>query len=91
MLRRATINAPVTGTVVRLNYHTPGGVIESGKNIMEILPADVSLIIEAQIPRTEIDNVKTRQKAHVRLTALNQRTTRCSTARYIMFPPTRFR
>jgi HlyD family type I secretion membrane fusion protein len=75
VLRRATINAPVTGTVVRLNYHTSGGVIESGKNIMEILPADVPLIIEAQIPRIEIDNVKTGQKAHVRLTALNQRTT----------------
>jgi HlyD family type I secretion membrane fusion protein len=50
-------------------------VIESGKAIMEILPSDVPLIIEAQIPRTEIDNVKIGQKATVRLVALNQRTT----------------
>lgn len=75
VLRRATINAPVTGTVVRLHYHTPGGVIESGKPIMEILPSDVPLIIEAQILRTEIDSVKVGQDATVRLTALNQRTT----------------
>jgi HlyD family secretion protein len=75
VLRRASINAPVTGTVVRMYYHTPGGVIESGKSILEILPADVPLIIEAQVPRTEIDNVKQGQNATVRLTALNQRTT----------------
>src|SRR5690606_27747657 len=31
ILQRASINAPVAGTVVRLHYHTPGGVIESGK------------------------------------------------------------
>jgi HlyD family type I secretion membrane fusion protein len=75
VLRRAVINAPVTGTVVRLYYHTPGGVIESGKPIMEILPSDVPLIIEAQVLRTEIDSVKVGQEATVRLTALNQRTT----------------
>ncbi len=75
VLRRATINAPVSGTVVRLYYHTAGGVIESGKSIAEILPSDVPLIIEAQIPRTKIDAVRTGQEATVRLTALNQRTT----------------
>ncbi|GGA63716.1 HlyD family type I secretion periplasmic adaptor subunit [Nitratireductor aestuarii] len=75
VLRRATIDAPVAGTVVRSYYHTAGGVIESGKAIMEILPADVPLIIETQIKRTEIDNVRVGQAASVRLVALNQRTT----------------
>ena len=75
VLRRATILAPVDGTVVRVLYHTSGGVIESGKSIMEILPSDVPLIIETQVPRTEIDNVRIGQKATVRLSALNQRTT----------------
>ncbi len=75
ILRRSVINAPVSGTVVRLYYHTSGGVIESGKSIMEILPSDVPLIIEAQVPRTEIDSVRAGQKATVRLVALNQRTT----------------
>ena len=75
ILERATINAPVSGTVVRIHYHTNGGVIESGKAILEILPADVPLIIEAQISRNDIDSVKLGQEAIIRLVALNQRTT----------------
>ena len=75
ILNRAVVRAPVTGTVVRLYYHTPKGVIETGKPIAEILPADAPLIIEAQVPRTEIDNVGLGQQATVRLIALNQRTT----------------
>ncbi len=73
--RRAAIDAPVSGTVVQLNYNTPGGVIEGGKVIAEILPADVPLIIEVSVPRTEIDVVTLGQPATVRLVALNQRTT----------------
>jgi HlyD family secretion protein len=75
VLERTSIKAPVDGTVIRMYYHTPGGVIESGKPIMELLPADVPLIIEAQIPRLQIDEVHENQAAAVRLTALNQRTT----------------
>ena len=48
VLARAVVRAPVDGTVVRLHYHTPGGVIETGEPIAEILPADAPLIIEAQ-------------------------------------------
>ena len=72
---RSDVVAPVSGTVVRMHYHTAGGVVESGKAIAEILPADQPLIIEIQIPRVDIDSVKTGQQAHVRLTALNRRTT----------------
>jgi len=75
ILKRTTIDAPVSGTVIRMYYHTSGGVIESGKAILEILPSGVPLIIEAQVPRTQIDNVHVGQKASVRLTALNRRTT----------------
>lgn len=75
ILRRVTITAPVTGTVIRTFYHTPGGVIESGKGILEILPKGVPLIIEAQIPRNSIDSVAIGQTATIRLVALNQRTT----------------
>lgn len=75
ILKRVTITAPVTGTVIRTYYHTPGGVIESGKGILEILPKGVPLIIEAQIPRNSIDSVAVGQTATVRLVALNQRTT----------------
>jgi HlyD family secretion protein len=75
VLSRTVITAPATGIVVRTYYHTSGGVIESGRPIMEILPSDVPLIIEAQIPRMQIDEVELGQKADIRLSALNQRTT----------------
>ncbi len=75
VLRRATIHAPVAGTIIRLHYNTAGGVVESGKTIAEILPTGVPLIIESQISRSDIDTVRPGQKTVVRLTALNQRTT----------------
>lgn len=75
VLKRATIHAPVAGTIIRLHYNTPGGVVESGKTIVEILPTGVPLIIETQISRSDIDTVRPGQKTMVRLTALNQRTT----------------
>jgi HlyD family secretion protein len=75
VLARSVVKAPVAGTVFRMHYHTPGGVIESGKAILEILPSQAPLIIETLIPRTEIDTVRVGQEATVRLIALNQRTT----------------
>ena len=67
--------APVSGVVVKLRYHTNGGVVEAGKNIMELLPLKDELIIEARLRPQDIDSVKRGQKATVRLTALSQRIT----------------
>jgi HlyD family type I secretion membrane fusion protein len=75
ILDRVRITAPVRGVVVKLRYHTQGGVIEAGKNIMEILPLKEELIIEARVRPQDIDSVKYGQHAMVRLTALNQRIT----------------
>ena len=75
VLDRSTIDAPVDGIVVHLDYHTAGGVIESGKPILEILPSDVPLIIEVQVRRTDIDSVRVGEEAGVRLIALDRRTT----------------
>ncbi|MCT8331626.1 HlyD family type I secretion periplasmic adaptor subunit [Albidovulum sediminis] len=75
VLARTEVLAPVSGAVVRLYYHTAGGVIETGLPIAEILPDDAPLIIETVVPRGDIDSVKVGQTATVRLVALNQRTT----------------
>jgi HlyD family type I secretion membrane fusion protein len=75
ILDRIRITAPVRGVVVKLRYHTHGGVIEAGKNIMEILPLKDELIIEARVRPRDIDSVRSGQNAMVRLTALNQRIT----------------
>lgn len=75
VLDRVNITAPVRGIVVKLRYHTTGGVIEPGKNIMEILPLRDNLIIEVRVRPQDIDHVKVGQEASVRLSALNRRTT----------------
>jgi protease secretion system membrane fusion protein len=56
---RLVLKAPVTGTVVDLAYHTVGGVIKPGDRILDIVPADDALIVEAQIPTQFIDRIRT--------------------------------
>ena len=75
ILERVSIAAPVNGIVVKLKYHTPGGVIEPGKEILELLPLQERLVIEAQIKPKDIDSVKQGQHAMIRLAALNRRIT----------------
>src|SRR5690606_23690046 len=75
VLERTEIRSPVDGQVVRVYYHTTGGVVESGKPIMEILPSGVPLLIETTISRNQIDDVHEGELVSVRLVALSQRTT----------------
>jgi HlyD family secretion protein len=75
LLDRIEMRAPTAGTVTQLSVHTIGGVIKAGETIMEIVPDTDDLQIEAHVQPKDIDHVKTGQKAFVRLTAFNQRTT----------------
>lgn len=75
ILQRVDVKAPERGVVVRVNYHTRGAVVAPGAVILELLPVDDALIIEARINPTDISHVQTGQDALVRLTALNQRLT----------------
>ncbi len=72
---RVEIKAPMRGAVVKMHYNTPGGVIGAGKDVLELLPLDESLIIEARVRPQDIDSVHVQQAALVRLVALNQRVT----------------
>jgi len=75
VLGRIEIKAPVRGAVVKLRYHTAGGVIEPGKPVMEIVPLRDDLVVEARVRSRDIDHVEIGQRAEIRLTALDQRTT----------------
>jgi HlyD family type I secretion membrane fusion protein len=75
ILDRVEVRSPVRGIVVKLHQHTPGGVVGAGTVILELLPVNDELIIEARLNPSEIGHVKTGQQALVRLTALNQRVT----------------
>ena len=73
VVERVEIRAPVHGIVVKINHYTPGGVIAPGGVILELLPVNDELIIEARVNPNEITHVKEGQDALVRMSALNQR------------------
>src|SRR5690606_15137061 len=57
VLRRREIIAPIDGTVVNMKFVTQGGVINPGTPILDIVPSNEQLLIEAQINPMDIDVV----------------------------------
>ena len=74
-LSRTDIRAPVAGTVNELLVHTIGGVITPAQKVMTIVPADALLKVEAKLSPNDIDQVFLGQKANLRFTTFDQRTT----------------
>jgi protease secretion system membrane fusion protein len=72
---RATIRAPSEGVVVGLNVHTVGGVITPADKLMDIVPRDEVMVIEAQIPVNLVDRVNPGTETDVRFTGFNRATT----------------
>ncbi|MGE0753607.1 MAG: HlyD family type I secretion periplasmic adaptor subunit [Alphaproteobacteria bacterium] len=58
VLDRTVITAPYEGVVTGLQHHTVGGVIAPGTSIMDIVPQEEQLIVEAQVSPTDIDVVE---------------------------------
>lgn len=71
---RLIVRAPVAGTVVDMAVHTVGGVVPPGQRVLDIVPKDDQLVVEAQMKPTDIDGVVPGQPAEVRLTTLNSYT-----------------
>ena len=74
-LKRIEIRAPQDGTVFQLAVHTVGGVVAPGDTIMLIVPNADNLIVEAKVNPQDIDQLQLGQKALLRFSAFNQRTT----------------
>ena len=74
-LARSEIVAPQAGRVIGLQVHTIGGVIKPGGAILDIVPKDDKMIVEARIRPEDIDLVHKELPAEVRFTAFNSRTT----------------
>src|SRR3989442_5534600 len=75
VLGRMEIRAPYAGRVVALNVFSVGGVIQRGEKILDIVPDQDSLTIEAQVAVEDIADVHPNMRADVHLTAYKQRTT----------------
>lgn len=74
-LQRTAIRAPQDGVVQNMTVHTVGGVIRAGEEIMQVIPVQDRLIIEAEVSPRDIDIVQEGQNAEVRMSALSGRTT----------------
>ncbi len=74
-LERTTIRAPYSGTVVDLAVFSVGGVIGRGERILDIVPDDTSLVVEARIRVEDIAELGPGMGAEVHFTAYKQRVT----------------
>lgn len=68
-LARTTVRAPVSGIVKSVHVTTPGQVVQPGSDLIEIVPLNDTLLIEAQVRPQDIAFVRPGQEALVKLTA----------------------
>lgn len=68
-VQQTEIRAPVRGTVQRLFANTVGGVVAPGREVMELIPLDDQLIIEARILPKDIAFIRPGQAAMIKFTA----------------------
>lgn len=67
--RRTEVRSPVDGTVKEILVNTIGGVIQPGQKIMEIVPLNDTLLVEAEIKPADIAFISPNQKAIIKITA----------------------
>lgn len=68
-LQRTKVLSPVNGTIKQILITTIGGVITPGMNIVEIVPDDDSLLIQAKVNPSDVAFLHANQKAKVKITA----------------------
>ncbi len=73
-LAREQVRAPVGGTVVGLTVFTVGGVISPGQKLMDIVPDQAGLVIEARVSPTDADEVRVGREVEVKFPSLHDRT-----------------
>lgn len=72
-VEQTEIKSPVDGTVVDVKIHTAGGVVGPGEVLMELVPTNDRLIIEAKVRPEDIDRVRVGLDAGIKLAAFDQR------------------
>lgn len=73
-LARVQVRAPASGTVVGLSVFTVGGVVAPGQKLMDIVPDNSGLVIEARVNPQDADDIHVGQEAEVKFPSLHDRT-----------------
>jgi adhesin transport system membrane fusion protein len=68
-LNRTVLVAPMRGIVTNLRVTTIGGVVRPGEEIMQLIPVDEDLFVEAQIAPKDIANILPGQEATIKVSA----------------------
>lgn len=68
-LARTEIRSPASGQVVALAIQTVGGVIAPGQKLLDVVPANESLLLETRVPPNLIDSVKAGMPVDVRFSS----------------------
>lgn len=89
-LKRVAIKSPVNGIVQGLNLHTEGGVVTTGTPILDIVPHDAELVVDAKVNPLDIDRVTAGLTAEVRFTAFKMATTPKMTGKVVRVSADRF-
>lgn len=84
---RQVIAAPISGRVVGLRVHTVGATIGPREPLLDIVPEDTPLIIEARTHVDAIDQLHLDQVAEIRFTTFNSRTTPLVSGRVTYISP----
>jgi membrane fusion protein, adhesin transport system len=66
---RTELRTPIDGTVNRVLVSTEGGTIKPGDTVVEIVPSDATIIVEASIAPADIGFIQVGQPALVKITA----------------------
>ncbi|MEN9408433.1 MAG: hypothetical protein RL216_407 [Pseudomonadota bacterium] len=68
-LARTTLTAPLRGIVNRIAVTTIGGVVRPGEEILQIIPLDTGLFVEARVKPADIAALREGQTATIKLSA----------------------
>lgn len=64
---RTVLRSPISGVVKNLSVHTIGGVVRPGEPVLEIVPSDENLVLEAQLSPNDIGHVAVGQPVTIKI------------------------
>ncbi len=69
MVRQTNLVSPAAGTIKQLLFNTVGGIVLPGRDVIELIPADDTLLVEVRIRPQDIGFLAPGQEANVKVTA----------------------